>query len=89
MWKIISADSRARKKATRKKRNGDCITNENLWQKSFFQRIVQWSSKNLWKIISADVKANTKQYEIKYLAEFELTFQSYIVKSYMIKICSF
>ena len=39
--------------------------------------------------MSADVKANTKQYETKYLAEFELTFQSYIVKSYMIKICSF
>ena len=28
---------------------------------------VGWSSKNLWKIVSADVKANIKQQEVKAL----------------------
>ena len=41
--------------------------------KLFFQIIVECSSKNLVKIMSADVKATIKQYEIKYLVEFELT----------------
>ena len=31
----------------------------------FFSENVEWSSRNLWKTISADVKANIKQQEIK------------------------
>ena len=34
------------------------LKKENSWRKSFFQINVEWSSKNLWKMISADVKAN-------------------------------
>ena len=35
-------------------------------EKYYFQRLLnEWSSKNLWKMISADVKANIKQQEIK------------------------
>ena len=33
--------------------------------KIFFSGNIKWSSKNLWKRISADVKANIKQQEIK------------------------
>ena len=41
------------------------LKNEKLWWKSFFANNVEWSSKNLWKMMSADVKANIKQEEIK------------------------
>ena len=33
--------------------------------KNLFSDNVEWSSKNLWKMISVDVKANIKQQEIK------------------------
>ena len=33
------------------------IKKEKIWQ-SFFQLPVEWISKNLWKMISSDVKAN-------------------------------
>ena len=33
--------------------------------KIFFSDNVEWSSKNSWKMISADVKANIKQQELK------------------------
>ena len=43
------------------------LKKEYLWQKLFLDN-VEWSSKNLWKIISADVKkANIKQQGIKHL----------------------
>ena len=38
--------------------------------KIFFSYNVEWSSKNLWKMMSADVKANIKQQEIKYLVAY-------------------
>ena len=34
------------------------LRKENSWRKSFFQINVEWSSKSLWKMISADVKAS-------------------------------
>ena len=40
------------------------IKKENLWQ-IFFSDNVEWSSKNYWKMISVDVKANLKQQELK------------------------
>ena len=46
---------------------------KNLWQKSFFSNNVDWNPKYLWKMTSADVKANVKQQEIK-----ELVAESYI-----------
>ena len=46
------------------------LKKENLWQKSFFSYNVEWSSKNLWKMMAADVKANIKQLEIKYLVAY-------------------
>ena len=33
----------------------------NLWWKSFFKFNVEWSSKKLWKVKTADVKVNVKQ----------------------------
>ena len=42
--------------------------------KIFFSDNVEWSSKNLWKMMSADVKANIKQQEIKDLVAVNLTF---------------
>ena len=33
--------------------------------KNLFSDNIEWSSKNLWKMISADVKANIKQLDIK------------------------
>ena len=33
--------------------------------KIFFSHNVEWSSTNLWKMMSADVKANIKQQEIE------------------------
>ena len=33
--------------------------------KNLFSDNVEWSSKNLWKMVSVDVKANIKQQEIK------------------------
>ena len=36
----------------------ESIKKKNLWQKPFFSDNVEWSSKILWKMISADVKAN-------------------------------
>ena len=41
------------------------LKKENSGRKSFFSDNIEWSSKNLWKMISADVKANIKQQEIK------------------------
>ena len=42
---------------------------ENLWQKSFLKIVViEWTFENLWKIISADVKANKNNKKIKDLA---------------------
>ena len=43
------------------------VKKENLGWKSFFSDNIVWSSKNLWKMISADVKADIKQQEIQYL----------------------
>ena len=37
----------------------------NSWQKSFFSDNNEWSSKNFWKMTSADVKANKKKQHIK------------------------
>ena len=37
------------------------LKKENLWQKSFSSDNTEWSSKNLWKMISADVEPNIKQ----------------------------
>ena len=42
--------------------------------KIFFSDNVERSSKNLWKMMSADVKANIKQQEIKDLVAVNLTF---------------
>ena len=33
------------------------LKRENLWQKS-----VEWNSKKMWKMISADAKTNVKQF---------------------------
>ena len=49
------------------------LRKENLWWKSFFADNLEWSSINLWKMISADVKANKKQ-EIKYLVSVSYKF---------------
>ena len=50
------------------------VKKEKLVTKIFFSYNVEWSSKNLWKMISADVKA--KQQEIKDLV-------AYLVKEYV------
>ena len=42
------------------------LKKENLWQK-FLLDNVKWSPKNVWKIISADAKANIKQLKVKVL----------------------
>ena len=42
--------------------------------KTFLSDNVEWSSKNLWKMISADVKANKKQQEIKDLVALSYKF---------------
>ena len=42
----------------------DPLKKGNLWQ-IFLEDNVEWSSKNLWKMMSADVKASIKQQEIK------------------------
>ena len=34
------------------------LKKENSWWKSFFSDNAEWSFKKLWKMISADVKAN-------------------------------
>ena len=34
------------------------LKKKNLWRKSFISDNVEWSSKNVWKMISADVKVN-------------------------------
>ena len=39
---------------------------KNSWPKSLIFN-VEWISKNLWKMISADVQANIKQQEVKVL----------------------
>ena len=36
----------------------ESIKKEKLMTKIFFSDNVKWSSKNLWKMISADIKAN-------------------------------
>ena len=41
------------------------LKKEKLWWKSFFSDDVEWSPKNMWKVMPADVKANKKQQEIK------------------------
>ena len=46
--------------------------------KIFFSDNVEWSSKNLWKMMSADVKANIKQQEVKDLL-------GYLTKKYLQK----
>ena len=40
------------------------LIKENFWQKSFIDNFESNSGK-LWKILSADVKADVKQWEIK------------------------
>ena len=41
------------------------LLKRKIWDKNLFSDNVEWSSKNLWKMMSADVKANIKQQEIK------------------------
>ena len=41
------------------------LKKKNIRDEIFFWDNIEWSCKNLWKIISADVKANIKQQEIK------------------------
>ena len=41
------------------------LKKENSRQISFFSDNVVWSSKNYWKMISADVKSNIKEQKIK------------------------
>ena len=43
------------------------LKKKNSWRKYFFSDNIEWSSKNLWKMTSADVKANIKPQEIKNL----------------------
>ena len=43
----------------------ESVKKKNLWQKCFSSDSIVWSSKNQWKMISADVKSNVKQQEIK------------------------
>ena len=47
----------------------DSVEKENFWWKFFFSDIVEWSSKDLWKMIPADVKAitNKKKWKIWWL----------------------
>ena len=42
----------------------ESVKKEKLWWKSFLDN-VELSSKNKWKMMSANVKANIKQQEIK------------------------
>ena len=53
---------------------GGSIENEKFVTKIFFSHNVEWSSKNLRKIISADVKANKKKQEIKDLVAVSYNF---------------
>ena len=46
----------------------ESVKKEKFATKNLFSDNIEWSSKNLWKMISADVKANIKQQEIKDLA---------------------
>ena len=46
---------------------------ENLWRK-FFSVNVEWSSKKLWKMISANVKAYVKQKQTKELVAVSYNF---------------
>ena len=43
------------------------VKKKKICHKNLFSDNIEWSSNNLWKIISADVKANVKQKEIKEL----------------------
>ena len=42
--------------------------------KIFFSDNVEWSSKNVWKMMPADVKANIKQEEIRDLVTISYNF---------------
>ena len=44
----------------------ESVKKENSWPKSLIFN-VEWISKNLWKMIAADVQANIKQQEVKVL----------------------
>ena len=50
IWWLVKSESVKKRK---------CLT------KIFFSDNVEWSSKNLWKMMSSDVKANIKQWEIR------------------------
>ena len=39
----------------------ESVKKGKIMTKIFFSDNIEWSSKNLWKMISADVKANIKQ----------------------------
>ena len=55
------------------------LKKESLRQKIFFSDNDEWSSNNLWKIMSADVKDNIKQQEIKNLAAYlKNVYKSYL-----------
>ena len=55
------------------------LEKESLRQKIFFSDNDEWSSNNLWKIMSADVKDNIKQQEIKNLAAYlKNVYKSYL-----------
>ena len=43
----------------------ESIRKGKFMTKIFFSNNIEWSFKNLWKMMSADVKANIKQQEIK------------------------
>ena len=43
----------------------ESIKKGKFMTKIFFPDNVEWSSKNQWKMISADIKSNIKQKEIK------------------------
>ena len=55
------------------------LKKESLRQKIFFSDNDEWSSNNLWKIMSADVKDNIKQQKIKNLAAYlKNVYKSYL-----------
>ena len=47
---------------------------KKICDKNLFSNNIEWNSKKLWKIISADAKANIKQQEIKELVAVSYTF---------------
>ena len=53
---------------------GVCVNSLEKENVSWKSNNIEWSSKNMWKMISAYVKANVKQQEIKELVALSFQF---------------